>query len=106
MPRVRIDDLLAIPKKEKVSNKELATAMAIVESSSAHIDEEIAREALAMEVGMEFVKNGSRDRYGDLRKIKEVATRKRNSSKFLFRGRAVGKFLGVRGKRRSVQLRS
>ena len=66
MPQQRIDEVLVTPKK-KVRPEEVLIAATVAEVSPVKIDEEIAREEAAAELGQEFVKNGCRDRYGKLR---------------------------------------
>ena len=60
------DEVLVTPKK-KVRPDEVLIAATVAEVSPVKIDEEIAREEAAAELGQEFVKNGNRDRYGKLR---------------------------------------
>ena len=66
MPQQRIDEILVTPKK-KAKGEEIMVEAAVARASPVKIDEEIARAETAAAVGQEFVKNGCRDRYGNLR---------------------------------------
>ena len=66
MQQQRIDQIFVTPKK-KARGEEIMVEAAVARASPVKIDEEIARAETAAAMGREFVKNGSRDRYGNLR---------------------------------------
>ena len=63
MPQLRIDRLFG-SSSSKTPDEALEVATAVRSTPAAHIEEEIQREDMATEMGLEFVKNGSRDRWG------------------------------------------
>ena len=62
----RIDKTLGGPSAE-VPDAEIRDAVAVASASQWQVESEITREEDSLQVGKPFVKNGSRDRWGNLR---------------------------------------
>ena len=72
MPQQHLAAAFGIPQQvirpeQVIPPEQVAIAEAVAAISSEQIAEELDREQCAAELGQEFVKNGSRDRFGNLR---------------------------------------